>query len=104
MVLPSPMMTPEAQLHILDKKNCNLYVRAESMASTVDHIVQRRHGLEIITGPELEELLQDKQAEPFLYRKSWEEGKDDPWLTFHTSGTTGKQRRPCNSPSGKNCF
>src|SRR3954466_9537082 len=104
MVLPSPMMTPEAQLHILDQKNCNLYVRPESMGSTVDHIVQRRHGLQIIAGPGLEELLQDNQAEPFVYRKSWEEGKEDPWLTFHTAGTTGKQRRSHGFPSGRSCF
>ncbi|KAF7865939.1 hypothetical protein EAF04_006103 [Stromatinia cepivora] len=88
MILPSPMMTPEAQLYILDKKNCNLYVRPESMGSVVDHIVQRREGLEIVAAPALEDLLQDKVAEQFIYGKSWEEGKDDPWLTFHTSGTT----------------
>ncbi|MCJ1312470.1 hypothetical protein MMC25_006144 [Agyrium rufum] len=42
-----------------------------------------------VASPELEGLLRDEPAEPFVYRKSWKEGKDDPWLVFHTSGTTG---------------
>ena len=84
------MMTPDAQLQILKKKNCTLYVRAESMSPVVDEVVQRDPKIGIVAAPELEELLQDKLAEPFTYSKSWEEGKDDPWLVFHTSGTTGK--------------
>ena len=40
--------------------------------------------------PELDQFLKDDEATQFFYKKSWEEGKDDPWLVFHTSGTTGK--------------
>ncbi|PQE27382.1 AMP-binding enzyme protein [Rutstroemia sp. NJR-2017a WRK4] len=89
MVLPSPMMPSDAHLHILKEKECDLYMRPESMASIVDHVVQRREGLQIVAAPALEDLLQDKPAEPFNYKKSWEEARDDPWLVFHTSGTTG---------------
>ncbi|KAI9644584.1 hypothetical protein NHQ30_006605 [Ciborinia camelliae] len=76
-------------LHILNKQECNLYVRPESMGSILDHVVQRRGGLQIVAAPALEDLLQDQPAEQFPYQKSWEEARDDPWLTFHTSGTTG---------------
>lgn len=39
--------------------------------------------------PDLQEWLREEQAQPVLYAKSWEEAKSDPWLVFHTSGTTG---------------
>lgn len=92
MILPSTTMTLDAQVHMLNKKECNIYMRPESMASVVDHIAQRRKGLQIVAAPALEDLLQDKPAEQFKYQKSWEEARDDPWLVFHTSGTTGMPR------------
>jgi acyl-coenzyme A synthetase/AMP-(fatty) acid ligase len=93
MVLPSPLVTREGQLHILEKKNCTIYLRPSSMASTVDAIVHGIPGIRTVTAPELDELFQETEAEPYVYNKSWEEGKDDPWLVFHTSGTTGQSNQ-----------
>lgn len=87
------MMKVEAHLRILEKKKCTLYVRDESMASDIDAIIRHDPSIRAIQAPKLEELLQEKQADSFFYPKSWEEGKDDPWLVFHTSGTTGVQRQ-----------
>jgi len=84
------MTTPEAQIKILENKNCTLYMRPETSASLVNEIVKRVPTIRVVVAPELKDLLQDQQAEPFVYPKTWEEGKDDPWLVFHTSGTTGK--------------
>ena len=39
--------------------------------------------------PELSQLLWQDIQVPFQYNKVWSEAKDDPWLIFHTSGTTG---------------
>lgn len=33
--------------------------------------------------------MQEKEAAPSNYPKTWDDGADDPWLVFHTSGTTG---------------
>lgn len=90
MILPSPMMTTDAQLQILRKKKCTLYVRADSMAPIVDAVVRCDSGIEIVGAPKLESLLQVKLAQAYVYSKSWAEGRDDPWSVFHTSGTTGK--------------
>ena len=60
------------------------------MASTVDELVRQNNNIRTIDAIKLEELLQPLTAEPIKYTKSWEEGKDDPWLVFHTSGTTGE--------------
>ena len=89
MILPSPLITPEAQLRILEKKDCKLYLRPVEMAGPVDAILQKAPHIECITVPGVEEFLRDDAALPVLYGKTWDEGKDDPWLVFHTSGTTG---------------
>ena len=84
------MITPEAQLHILAAKECTLYIRPECMAAAVDTVVQHRTSIRIVVAPDLGEMLQETHANPVIYEKSWQEGKDDPWLVFHTSGTTGQ--------------
>ena len=45
--------------------------------------------VQLITVPEIEVFMQEAEAESFTYPKSWEDGQHDPWLVFHTSGTTG---------------
>lgn len=42
-----------------------------------------------MTVPEIDEFMKETEAPIYTYTKAWEEGKDDPWLVFHTSGTTG---------------
>lgn len=88
MVLPSSIITPEAQLRILLRTKCRLYVRSQSMAAVVDEIVRSQPNVQTITAPVLHELLQNTPAKPFLYTKPWEDVKDNPWLVFYSSGTT----------------
>ncbi|KAH8427638.1 putative AMP-binding enzyme [Aspergillus melleus] len=92
MVLPSPLITPEAQVRILEKKSCKLYLRPVEMAAPVDTILKTVSDVETITVPNTEEFLRDEEAAPVVYGKTWEEGKDDPWMVFHTSGTTGNPK------------
>ncbi|CEJ59944.1 hypothetical protein PMG11_08542 [Penicillium brasilianum] len=92
MVMPSPLITPEAQNRILSVKNCKIYLRPASMADKVAEILKETHGFQVITVPEIEEIMKEEEAPVFTYPKSWEEGKDDPWLVFHTSGTTGNPK------------
>ena len=91
MVLPSAIITTEAQLHILNSINCKLYLRPASAAAAItDEIVKRQPSIQAIEAPDLDELLRDDPAEPVVYEKSWTEARDDPWLVFHSSGTTGR--------------
>ena len=89
MILPSSFATPEAQRRILSSKGCTVYIRPESSVAALREIEQREPKIQFIRAPELNELLNENPAHPVEYRKSWEHGKDDPWLVFHTSGTTG---------------
>lgn len=89
MVLPSPLVTAEAQLRILETKGCTVYLRPLSMAAPVEAILQNAPHIQTITVPDTEAFMQEAEAAPINYSKTWEEGKADPWLVFHTSGTTG---------------
>lgn len=92
MVLPSAFGTPEAQVHVLSSKSCSVYIRPQSMAAVVDTVTKLKPSIQILEAPDLDELLQDASAEPVAYTKSWDDGKDDPWLVFHTSGTTSMSK------------
>lgn len=83
------MITPEAQLHILNGKDCTVYLRPDTMAESIGAILKDSPHIEQKDIPSVDYFMQDLEAEPVTYAKSWEEGKDDPWLVFHTSSTTG---------------
>ncbi|RDH31614.1 AMP-binding enzyme [Aspergillus welwitschiae] len=92
MVLPSPLVTPEAQLHILEKKGCTVYLRPSSMEAPVAEILKAAPHVQTVTVPDIEAFMQEAEAEPVNYSKTYEEGRADPWLVFHTSGTTGNPK------------
>lgn len=92
MVLPSPLITAEAQLQILNKKDCRVYLRDAAEADKVDEVVKIAPDIEVITVPVLEEFMQETRAVSCVYPKTWDEGKKDPWQVFHTSGTTGNPK------------
>ncbi|EHA18576.1 hypothetical protein ASPNIDRAFT_176195, partial [Aspergillus niger ATCC 1015] len=92
MVLPSPLVTPEAQLHILEKKGCTVYLRPSSMEAPVAEILKAAPHVQTVTVPDIEAFMQEAEAKPVNYSKTYEEGRADPWLVFHTSGTTGNPK------------
>ncbi|KAF9893545.1 hypothetical protein FE257_010857 [Aspergillus nanangensis] len=89
MILPSPLTTPEAQIRILDQHDCRIYIRPEAMAEKANEISQKAPDMQMIVMPGLDEFLKDTVATPCVYTKTWDEAKDDPWMVFHTSETTG---------------
>lgn len=89
MLLPSPLVTPEAQLKIFEKKGCKLYLRPEETAESVTQILKSAPHIQTVTFPPLDDFFNETEASPVYYPKTWEQGKDDPWMVFHTSGTTG---------------
>ncbi|CAI7665550.1 unnamed protein product [Penicillium pancosmium] len=88
-VLPSPLITPDAQTRILNAKNCGLYLRTPAMAEPIAAVLKEAPHVQVITVPDLSVFLNEDTAPKYTYSKSWEEAKDDPWVVFHTSGTTG---------------
>ncbi|KAL8834221.1 MAG: hypothetical protein Q9170_003852 [Blastenia crenularia] len=87
-LLPSPFTTDEAQVHLLKSTDCQAFVCSKSFEGKVNGIIQGHRKIPVITVLELHELLDEGSAPNYEYAKSWDEAKSDPWLIFHTSGTT----------------
>ncbi|KAI9869696.1 MAG: hypothetical protein M1830_005206 [Pleopsidium flavum] len=93
-LLPSPFATAEAQQHVLKVTKCQVYLHAESMRTGIERIVGERASIRQVTVPEIAEWLSQEEAHLYVYNKSWDEAKLEPWIIFHTSGTTGKALSP----------
>ena len=90
MVLHSPSATFEVQAHILSETDCSAYVQPEGIVAATEEIVKRRPNLQEFVSPELCELLINDPFIPVPWQKSWEEAKENSWLTLNTSGTRGE--------------
>ncbi|KAL9017666.1 MAG: hypothetical protein Q9185_005000 [Variospora sp. 1 TL-2023] len=77
------------KIHVVKKTNCRAFVCAKSLEGQADVIVKASQDMPVVVAPELAELLAEGPSPPYAYTKSWEEAKDDPWIIFHTSGTSG---------------
>lgn len=94
--LPNLAMTPESHANVLRKADCQIYISTDDVANAVNAALQHAPGIHYMSAPELDVFFQKVEPIPITYTKSWDDAKDDPWLVFHTSGTTGEPRPlPC---------
>lgn len=66
------------------------YLCAESNKEIVFQLLKDLRGIRIIEIPEEHDWIFAQSKKIYTYEKSWEEAKNDPWIVFHTSGTTGQ--------------
>lgn len=92
-LLPSRFVTTEGQLSLLSATNCCTYLHSADLGPFVHSVLQAMPTVRAVEVPELKEWLWQEESCAFPYTKTWEEGKSDPWLIFHTSGTTGRGTR-----------
>ncbi|KAF1973116.1 putative AMP-binding enzyme [Bimuria novae-zelandiae CBS 107.79] len=91
LLLPSPFASTGAQAHLVKASECRTFLYGGELGETVQRVLdlagdERGRSLQV---PELEQLFGEHTSPLFPYEKSWNQAKDDPWLIFHTSGTTG---------------
>ena len=89
-MLPSPFTTKEAHLHLLNATECSAYLYSASAREMVEDLLSERADVSSICVPEVERWLEGERPVRYPYDKTWEEAERDPWVVFHTSGTTGK--------------
>lgn len=94
MIVLSSFATPEAQIRILSLQGCTVSLIADDVGNPAKEFEELGPHMRFVHAPELDELLNEDPADSVEYQKSWEDGKDDPWLIFHTSGTTGSSLSP----------
>ncbi|KAF2018086.1 AMP-binding enzyme [Aaosphaeria arxii CBS 175.79] len=89
------ILFPYSLAPALVKKNmilstgCKTLLHPTNERETAQQLLADAPHIKTVTVPELDHWLNANEIAPFPYPKSYDEGKDDPWLIFHTSGTTG---------------
>lgn len=101
LILPSMFLTDENHAHILNETECEVYLGTEDVADAIKAVLPYAPRVQYIAAPNLDNLFQDTEPIEMEFGRSWDEAKDDPWLVFHSSGTTGElshpHRLPCRS-------
>jgi acyl-coenzyme A synthetase/AMP-(fatty) acid ligase len=89
MLVPYPLAPPPVKQHLLTAANCKVLFHITQDIGQVEMFLQPLPHVKAIMVPDLNTWLSAPSIAPIPCRKAWQEGKDDPWLIFHTSGTTG---------------
>jgi acyl-coenzyme A synthetase/AMP-(fatty) acid ligase len=85
----SHMNSLAGHLNLLSHCECEYLISAKGVK--VDDITSARPEMRHFLMPELDELLDEQAglAPNYLYEKTFEQAKADPYLILHTSGSTG---------------
>ncbi|KAI4103538.1 MAG: hypothetical protein L6R37_003755 [Teloschistes peruensis] len=86
MLFLSPRNNLEGHLNVLQGVDCQVFLRAKE--TNIQHIASRR-SMRIVVVPQLEALLHEHPVGIYPYTKTFEEGRNDPCLVLHTTGSTG---------------
>ncbi|OTB03015.1 hypothetical protein M426DRAFT_74313 [Hypoxylon sp. CI-4A] len=86
MLFTSPRNNLEGHINVLEKTDCNVFLRAEE---TDIHDILEARPMRTEVVPSLSELLKPGSISVYPYRKTFEEAWMDPALVLHTTGSTG---------------
>ncbi|PVI01653.1 putative AMP-binding enzyme [Periconia macrospinosa] len=91
LLLLSPFASIDAQAHLIQASECKVFLHGEHNAAMVQQVLAKAAPAQCsdIVIPPLSDLLFKEEVVSYKFKKSPDEAKDDPWLIFHTSGTTG---------------
>ncbi|KAL7941402.1 NRPS-like enzyme [Trichoderma barbatum] len=83
----SPRNTIEGQLSLLEATNCHYFVYGEGYRPLIDKVLAQRQMHTSYVASAKEWLT--AKSDPFPYSFSASESRWHPWITLHTSGSTG---------------
>ncbi|KAJ5799260.1 uncharacterized protein N7518_001328 [Penicillium psychrosexuale] len=78
----------ENHAYVLQKAECEVYLSTEHVAKDIKAALEHAPEIQYMAAPSLDDLFRDKEPIAIEYTKPWDDAKDDPWLVFHSSGTT----------------
>lgn len=89
MLVPFPLAPLPVKQHLLASADCRFLLHTSQDSEQVKPLIQANPNIKSVLVPEVEVWLDADPVAPYPSPKSWNDAKDDPWLIFHTSGTTG---------------
>ncbi|KAH6949416.1 putative NRPS-like enzyme [Ilyonectria sp. MPI-CAGE-AT-0026] len=86
-LLLSPRNSKEAQQHLLQATDCDIFWHADTFTPTIKSWIGERK-MQTREVPSADIMIA-ATSPPFPYTRTFEEGRWDPSIVFHTSGSTG---------------
>ena len=88
MLFTSPRNSVQGHINLFNVLECDIIVTTNPQPPPVTALLAS-HPMKTLHIPGVAELLDRKHAR-YAYTKTYEEARDDPFLSIHTSGSTGK--------------
>ena len=88
-LVPFPLAPPIVKAGLVRATSCQHYLCAPESKPIADSVIAQVPGVKCVPIPSISEWITEEEDEIYPYTKTWEEAKNDPWVIFHTSGTTG---------------
>ncbi|KAL6399895.1 Carboxylic acid reductase [Ilyonectria robusta] len=86
-LLLSPRNSKEAQQHLLQATDCDIFWNADTFTPMISSWIGERK-MQTLEVPSADIMIA-ATSPPFPYTRTFEEGRWDPSIVFHTSGSTG---------------
>lgn len=86
-LLLSPRNSKEAQQHLLKATDCDIFWHADTFTPMIKPWIGERK-MQTLEVPSADTMIA-ATSPPFPYTRTFEEGRWDPTIVFHTSGSTG---------------
>ncbi|RDW76106.1 hypothetical protein BP5796_06927 [Coleophoma crateriformis] len=84
----SPRNSVEGHMRVINHSDCNIWALPSQKIGNVEQILARKI-FKVIHVPELEEFLDETVVPVYPYERTWEQARFEPFMTLHTSGSTG---------------
>ena len=88
MFFSSPVNTIDSHVALLDKLGCRIFLMPSPRPQMGLEILERR-SMQVLHVPDTEFLLGEEAVDIYRFLKDFEQAKHDPFVVFHSSGTTG---------------
>ena len=88
-LLASPRNSLKAHLSLLDDTQCHIMMTVEPLPPSAKDVLANRSMRQVMV-PKLEHWLDSPIVAPYLYNRTFDQARYEPFVVIHTSGSTGK--------------
>lgn len=89
-MIPSVRNSLSQHLAVFEEAKCNKVFYTWEMESRIKELKEAIPGLVAVEVPQLGDLI-SSESKHYDYQRTWLEGRTDPILIAHSSGSTGKK-------------
>ncbi|KAF9870587.1 hypothetical protein CkaCkLH20_11893 [Colletotrichum karsti] len=91
-MIPSVRNSVSQHDSVFKAANCTRVIHTPEMSSVITAMKSSKRQLDAILAPTLDELLESAGTSPYAYDRTWAEGRTDPIIIAHSSGSTGNPK------------